>query len=320
MSNYTPVTNFLSKDSLVSGNPLKALKGAELSTEFAAVATAVNSKPDGSTSYFPDGSATQPSVGFTNNAGTGMYNVAGALDFATGATLRLSIAASGAITAATLVTANAGLAVSGVASTFAAPASGNTLTISALANANAIVINSSTTSGQSFGVAINAGTTSADSGLRVFNASGTLQWSFLGDGSLVSNGAGASQGTGTINCSGLFIGTAPVYVGIPQNAQSGAYTTVLADANKHIANLGAGSAAWTIAANSSVAYPVGTTIVFVNGSGGAASTIAINSDTLVWANGTAGGGTGTRTLTHPGVATAIKITATVWVISGTGLT
>jgi len=46
MSNYTQVTNFLSKDSLISGNPLKAVKGADLTTEFTAVQTAVNSKLD----------------------------------------------------------------------------------------------------------------------------------------------------------------------------------------------------------------------------------------------------------------------------------
>lgn len=46
MSSYTPVTNFLAKDALTSGNPLKALKGADLSTEFGAIQVAVNSKLD----------------------------------------------------------------------------------------------------------------------------------------------------------------------------------------------------------------------------------------------------------------------------------
>jgi len=47
MSQYTPVTNFVSKDALISGNPLKLVKGADLTTEFAAVQTALNSKADG---------------------------------------------------------------------------------------------------------------------------------------------------------------------------------------------------------------------------------------------------------------------------------
>lgn len=44
MSNYTKATNFTSKDSLVSGNALKVVKGAEVDAEFDAIETAVNSK------------------------------------------------------------------------------------------------------------------------------------------------------------------------------------------------------------------------------------------------------------------------------------
>ena len=34
MSDYTKATNFASKDSLSSGNPLKIVKGTEIDTEF----------------------------------------------------------------------------------------------------------------------------------------------------------------------------------------------------------------------------------------------------------------------------------------------
>lgn len=44
MSNYTKTTNFTAKDSLVSGNPSKIVKGSEIDTEFSAIQTAVNSK------------------------------------------------------------------------------------------------------------------------------------------------------------------------------------------------------------------------------------------------------------------------------------
>lgn len=97
MSNYAIVTNFLSKDSLISGNPLKAVKGADFTTEFTAVQTAVNSKFDGLSVFAPDGNAAQPSFGFTNNAGTGVYNSAGALGFATGATNRFTLSAAGGL-------------------------------------------------------------------------------------------------------------------------------------------------------------------------------------------------------------------------------
>ena len=46
MSNYVKATNFLIKDSLVSLDPAKLIKGTEIDTEFNAIATAVSSKAD----------------------------------------------------------------------------------------------------------------------------------------------------------------------------------------------------------------------------------------------------------------------------------
>ena len=106
--------------------------------------------------------------------------------------------------------------------------------------------------------------------------------------------------------------------GIPQNAQGSNYTLVAADAGKHIFHAsgdGAGDT-YTIPANGSVAYPVGTSVTFINMDSNAVS-IAITTDTLYLA-GT--GTTGTRTLAQYGVATAVKLTSTTWIISGTGLT
>lgn len=106
--------------------------------------------------------------------------------------------------------------------------------------------------------------------------------------------------------------------GIPQNAQTGNYTLVAADAGKHIYHAsGAGSGdTYTIPANGSVAFPVGTSITFINMDSNAVS-IAITTDSMYLA-GT--GTTGTRTLAAYGVATAVKITSTAWIISGAGLT
>ena len=44
MSNYTKTTNFAVKDSLVSGNAAKLVKGTEVNTEFDNIATAVATK------------------------------------------------------------------------------------------------------------------------------------------------------------------------------------------------------------------------------------------------------------------------------------
>jgi len=46
MTNYTKSTNFATKDTLTSGDPLKIVKGTEINTEFDNIQTAVNSKAD----------------------------------------------------------------------------------------------------------------------------------------------------------------------------------------------------------------------------------------------------------------------------------
>src|SRR6056300_1025362 len=46
MSSYTKSTDFASKDALLTGNPLKVVKGTEIDDEFNAIQTAVNSKAD----------------------------------------------------------------------------------------------------------------------------------------------------------------------------------------------------------------------------------------------------------------------------------
>lgn len=110
----------------------------------------------------------------------------------------------------------------------------------------------------------------------------------------------------------------PGFRGIPVNEQSGNYTTVAADAGKmilHPSGAGAGDTI-TIDSNANVAHEIGAAITFVNLDSNAIS-IAITSDTLYLAGD---GSTGTRTLAQYGVATAIKITSAVWVISGAGLT
>jgi len=109
------------------------------------------------------------------------------------------------------------------------------------------------------------------------------------------------------------------YLTIPQNSQSTAYTLVLTDSGKQIFHPSADTTArtWTIPANSSVAFPIGTAVTFINQNGAGVITIAITTDTMRLA----GAGTlGSRTLAANGIATAIKITSTEWIISGTGLT
>jgi len=109
------------------------------------------------------------------------------------------------------------------------------------------------------------------------------------------------------------------YLNIPQNSQSAAYTCVLSDQGTHIFHPSADTTArvFTIPANSSVAYPIGTAITFINQASAGELTLSITTDTMRLA-GT--GTTGSRTLAANGIATAIKLTATEWIINGSGLT
>ncbi len=105
--------------------------------------------------------------------------------------------------------------------------------------------------------------------------------------------------------------------GVPINSQSTAYTAVLADAGKCLYHPSADTTArtFTIPANGSVAYPVGTILMFENDISAGTMTIAITTDTLVLVG--AAGSTGSRMLAAGGRATAVKVTSTRWRISGT---
>jgi hypothetical protein len=145
---------------------------------------------------------------------------------------------------------------------------------------------------------------------KTLTANNTLTFSGT-DSSTLNVGVGGTL-TGS-SSSAIFYDT------IPQNSQSAAYTLVLSDAEKHIYHPSADTTArvWTIPANSSVAYPIGTAITFVNDTSAGAITISITTDTLVLAGA---GTTGSRTLAASGIATALKVTSTRWIISGTNLT
>lgn len=71
MTDYVKSTNFASKDSLASGNPLKIVKGTEIDIEFNSIATAVASKADTTSPVFA-GTPTAP----TASAGTNTTQLA----------------------------------------------------------------------------------------------------------------------------------------------------------------------------------------------------------------------------------------------------
>lgn len=143
----------------------------------------------------------------------------------------------------------------------------------------------------------------------LFDSSGATFSAIVSGGALTLNGV-----VTTDNTTADEVG----YKGIPQNSQSGNYPVVLVDAATHIlhpSGSGAGDT-FTIPANGTIAFPIGSVLTFINAATDAVS-IAITTDTMTLAGTTT---TGTRTLAQNGVATAVKVTSTSWIINGAGIT
>lgn len=111
----------------------------------------------------------------------------------------------------------------------------------------------------------------------------------------------------SVDDTGTIFETSVGFRGIPVSA-NGSGLIALSDIGKAIQTTGN----WVIPANASVAFPIGSTIMFEN-MGGATLTIGITSDTLRWSGTTS---TGTRTLAAYGGATIRKVSATEWRIRG----
>jgi hypothetical protein len=105
------------------------------------------------------------------------------------------------------------------------------------------------------------------------------------------------------------------YLGAPQMSDQDDYTLVMADVGKHYYHVSGSPHTLTIPANASVAFPIGTVIAIVNENGAGNLSLAITSDTLRW-----GSSTGTRTIAANGTATLLKVTSTVWRLTGDGVT
>lgn len=163
--------------------------------------------------------------------------------------------------------------------------------------------------------------TTTSSSLPNLSTVGTIL-SGIWNGSLIAGtygGTGINNGTHTFtnNQNSSFtsstgnVGTLELL----QNAQSSNYTLVLADNGREIYNNGSSQLTFTIPANASVAFPIGTCIVFT-GSPTQGVIVAINSDILYWQPS---GTTGSRTVSAFGSFQACKKTSTIWYGSGNGV-
>ena len=112
MTAYTKTTNFTAKDSLISGNPAKVVKGSEIDAEFDNIATAVNSKSNTASPTFT-GTVTIPTLtlGATTLTATGTE-----LNYTDGVTssIQTQLDAKAPLNSPTLVTPNLGTPSAGV--------------------------------------------------------------------------------------------------------------------------------------------------------------------------------------------------------------
>ncbi len=100
------------------------------------------------------------------------------------------------------------------------------------------------------------------------------------------------------------------------NSQNGNYTLLITDKGKTISKESGGAGeTFTIPASGSVAFQIGTMVAFNNDGGGDLS-IAITTDTLIFADDNT---TGTRTLADGGYAVAQLVSSATWKIAGAGL-
>lgn len=107
------------------------------------------------------------------------------------------------------------------------------------------------------------------------------------------------------------------YLGSPISAalDSGNVAPAIADCGKTFYHTDANARNFTIPANASVAFPIGSILGIEQGPSAAAVTVIITTDTLQW-----GSSTGSRTLAANGGCSIQKVSATVWRIRGEGIT
>ena len=152
------------------------------------------------------------------------------------------------------------------------------------------------------------GVTSGGTGLATLPANNVL----IGNGAsaVASVAPGTSGNLLTSNGTSWVSSPSTSGVAFPQNIQSADYTLVLSDAGKQIFHPASDTATrtYTIPANASVAFSIGTVVIFTVENGGRSVAVSITSDTLVFGAGT----TGTIAVPPNNTLMAIKVTATKW--------
>jgi hypothetical protein len=233
------------------------------------------------------------------------------------------------------ITASAGAAITNGTSNVTAGASGN-ITVGVAGTANVIVwattgqyvtglisANGNVTGGNllTAGLISAASTVTGTSHLgSVVSVSGNVT------GGNVIFGSGIVSGTGNIFAGNLVVAgnTATIttanysigYLNVPQVSLASNITTALVDSGKHYYSTNSSNSTLTVADNSAVSWPVGTSFIVVNrGTGNVTIAAAAGVSLYLAGNSTAAN----RVLTTYGLATCLNLAANVWMISGSGL-
>jgi len=118
--------------------------------------------------------------------------------------------------------------------------------------------------------------------------------------------------TATITTASYSIG----YLNVPQVSLAANATTALTDSGKHYYSTSASNLTLTVADNSAVSWPVGTSFIVVNrGTGNITVAPAAGVSLYLAGNSTSAN----RVLTTYNLATCLNLAANVWMISGSGL-
>lgn len=236
--------------------------------------------------------------------------------------------AGGTTFAGTIAIANASTSAHTISISNAAGAANKTINIGTASTGGTTAIALGSSSGATSTISLN-GTVTASS---TVTTGGALNLNYASP-TIASNNASAAN-IFTTTVTGINLGSSTIkstlfptdgttstaasgagYMGMPQVTTGISRSFAATDAGKHVYVTSTGTTQ-TIPANGTVAFPIGTSIVVVNGSG-VSTTIAINTDTLRLANSAS---TGSRTLASNGMCTLLKINSTEWIASGNGLT
>lgn len=263
-------------------------------------------------SQFADGSASAPGMAFSADSNTGFYRIsADKIGLATGGAQAISVDGSGHV----------GIGLESPLSDIPIYGAGRLVYVGTTTGVARLGAFSSSTD-----AALNLGAGAGyinTTGYVFVNDTSNLMWIGSGTATSVKFVVGDTEVARITTALEMRLTGTPTTIstdsvgfrGAPVNTQDTNYTFVLTDAGKTIYHTSGSAHTYTIPANASVAYPVGTVILIENENGGGNITLAITSDTLRW-----GSSTGSRTIAANGSAILKKMTSTLWRLTGNGIT